>query len=392
MTISQLRSIRKYLPVLGVLVLMLLMSGAIFGQIPPARKKNAPPPGAEPPPVSLQEAAKLEAVVTTDLGAFRFEFFPSQAPKHIQSFIRNARAGYYNGSAFHRVVSRGIIQGGDPLLKDARNPRSRWGSGGLSQLPDEFNEVRHVRGIVSTVRIPGKPNSGGAQFFVCVSDQPALDGQFTAFGQITEGMEVVEQISLTQTDASERTVTPVRIVSVTIEPVREEPFKAAGIEEMRREVILRTSLGDMTLALDPDLAPEHVRNFLNLVQTGWYDRTAFHRIVPGFVVQGGVGSTRVEARPHYADKWVHNLGPEFSQTRKHLRGALSMARTDDPNSASTSFFIVLAPATNLDGKYTIFGKLVDGFETLDKLEKVGRGADGQTPIERIELIEAVVKP
>lgn len=161
---------------------------------------------------------------------------------------------------------------------------------------------------------------------------------------------------------------------------------------MRREVILRTSLGDMTLALDPDLAPEHVRNFLNLVQTGWYDRTAFHRIVPGFVVQGGVASTRVDARPHYADKWVHNLSPEFSQVRKHLRGALSMARTDDPNSASTSFFIVLAPATNLDGKYTIFGKLVDGFETLDKLEKVVRGADGQTPIERIELIEAVVKP
>jgi cyclophilin family peptidyl-prolyl cis-trans isomerase len=69
-----------------------------------------------------------------------------------------------------------------------------------------------------------------------------------------------------------------------------------------------------------------------------------------------------------------------------------MARTDDPNSASTSFFIVLAPATNLDGKYTIFGKLVDGFDTLDKLEKVVRGPDGQTPVERIELIEAVIKP
>jgi len=69
-----------------------------------------------------------------------------------------------------------------------------------------------------------------------------------------------------------------------------------------------------------------------------------------------------------------------------------MARTDDPNSASTSFFIVLSPATNLDGKYTIFGKLVDGFETLDKLEKVGRGPDGQTPVERVELLEAVIKP
>jgi len=197
---TRLRSIGEIVVRPGIVLILLVGATVALAQTP--RKKNAPPPGVEPPPVSLQEAAKLEAVVTTDLGAFRFEFFPSQAPKHIQNFIRNARAGFYNGSAFHRVVSRGIIQGGDPLLKDARTPRARWGTGGLSQLPDEFNEIRHVRGIVSTVRIPGRPNSGGAQFFVCVSDQPALDGQFTAFGQVTEGMEVVEQISLAQTDAA----------------------------------------------------------------------------------------------------------------------------------------------------------------------------------------------
>ncbi|MGA1368296.1 MAG: peptidylprolyl isomerase [Blastocatellia bacterium] len=370
---------------------MILVGGGVLRAQPP-RKKNAPPPGTEPPPISLQEAAKVEAVVKTDLGVFRFEFFPSQAPKHVQAFVRNARAGFYDGSAFHRVIERGIIQGGDPLLKDRRTPRARWGAGGLSQLPDEFNEVRHLSGIVSTVRLPGKPNSGGAQFFVCVTDQPSLDGQYTAFGQVTEGMEVVERISLVPADAQQRTLEPVRIQSITIEPYREEPFKEAGVEEMRREVILRTTLGDLTLALDPDLAPEHVRNFLNLVESGWYDRTSFHRIVPGFVVQGGVGATRAGEKPHVADKWVTTLKPEFSTLRKHLRGVLSMARNDDPNSASTSFFLVLAPAPNLDAKYTIFGKLVDGFDTLDKLEKVPRGPDGQTPLERIELIEAAIKP
>jgi cyclophilin family peptidyl-prolyl cis-trans isomerase len=109
-------------------------------------------------------------------------------------------------------------------------------------------------------------------------------------------------------------------------------------------------------------------------------------------VQGGLGQGRSGNQTHYADKWIRPLKGEFSATRKHIRGVLSMARADDPNSALTSFFIVLAPATNLDGKYSIFGKVVDGFDTLDKMEKVQRGADGQTPIEKIELIEAVIKP
>ena len=87
---------------------------------------------------------------------------------------------------------------------------------------------------------------------------------------------------------------------------------------------------------------------------------------------------------------MRKLKGEFSQTRKHLRGTLSMARTDDPNSAETSFFIVLAPAPNLDGKYTIFGKVVDGFEVLNRIEQAPR--NGETPHQRIELIEAVIKP
>jgi cyclophilin family peptidyl-prolyl cis-trans isomerase len=310
----------------------------------------------------------------------------------VQAFIKKARAGFYDGSAFHRVISRGIIQGGDPLLKDPKTPRARWGTGALSQLPDEFSDVKHVRGVVSTVRIPGKANSDGAQFFICASIQLALDGQYSAFGQVTEGIEVVDQISLVEADAEQKTVNPLRIISVKIEPKREEPFKDAGVDEMRKEVILRTSLGDITVAVDPDLAPEHARNFLKLVQTGWYDNTAFHRIVPGFVVQGGMGPTRAVQKPHYADKWVRNLKPEFSTARKHIRGTLSMARTDDPNSAQTSFFIMLAPAPNLDGKYSIFGKVVDGFDTLDKMEAVQRREDGQTPVGRIELIEAVIKP
>jgi len=132
--------------------------------------------------VTADEAAQLEAVVTTELGVIRFEFFPNKALKHTQQFVKLARGGFYDGSAFHRVIPRGIVQGGDPQLKDPQTPRERWGSGALSQIADEFSDIKHVRGTVSTVRVPGKANSGGAQFFFCASPQPQLDGQFSAFG------------------------------------------------------------------------------------------------------------------------------------------------------------------------------------------------------------------
>ena len=102
-----------------------------------------------------QSANDLEAVVSTDVGTFRFEFAPEKAPRHVDHFLTLARQGFYDGGAFHRVVSYGIIQGGDPLLKDARTPRKLWGTGGLNQLAGEFTGLKHERGVVSTVSIPG---------------------------------------------------------------------------------------------------------------------------------------------------------------------------------------------------------------------------------------------
>jgi cyclophilin family peptidyl-prolyl cis-trans isomerase len=335
-----------------------------------------------------EDGSGLEAVLTTELGAIRVEFLPDKAPKHVQQFIKLARQGFYDGSAFHRVMPQALIQGGDPLLKNPSTPRERWGTGGLSQLPDEPSDLRHARGTVSTVAIPGKPGSGGAQFFICVSAQPQLDGQFSAFGRVTEGIDVVDKISAAATDDKQLTLTPVRIASVRIEPKRVQPFKDATVQEMRKDVLLRTSLGDITVRMDPDVAPETVRNFLMLVKTGWYDHTAFHRVVAGFVIQGGLGTTRTNGAPHPADRWVHNLKPEFS-SRQHLRGVLSMARRTAPDSANTSFFIVLGPAPHLDGKYAVFGRVVAGIEVLSKFESVS--LQGEEPLERIELIQATIK-
>ena len=368
-----------------VLTLMLGLTIAAISQQKKRDTQTSTPDAA----VSAEEASTLEAVITTDLGVIRFEFYPDKALKHSQQFVRLARTGFYDGSAFHRVIPRGLIQGGDPLLKDPQTPRERWGTGGLSQIADEFSDTKHVRGTVSTVRVPGQPNSGGAQFFICASPQPQLDGKFSAFGQVTEGIDIVEKISLAPADGNGLTATPVKILNIKIEPKKLEPFKDATVDQMRKDVLLRTSLGDITLEMNPELAPEHVRNFLKLVESGWYDHTAFHRVIPGFVIQGGASFTRADHKQHPADKWVRKLKGEFSRTALHVRGVLSMARTSDPDSADTSFFIVLGAATHLDGKYTIFGKVVDGFDTMELIEKAPR--QGESPVQRIELIEASIK-
>ena len=333
-------------------------------------------------------ASELEAVVTTDLGVFRFEF-DARAPKHVAQFLKLAREGYYDGSAFHRVVAYGIIQGGDPLLKDPKTPRNLWGTGGLNLLASEFSDLKHERGVVSTVRIPNKPNSDGSQFFVCVSPQPPLDGQFSAFGRVNEGMDVVERISQSPVDKEGLTEKPVRILKVTIEKKKLEPFLDATPDQMRKTVVLKTTLGTIKIKMEPDWAPNHVRNFLKLTATGWYNGTAFHRIVKDFVVQGGMADSRANGAPHPADRWVRPLKGEFRQDVKHTRGIVSMARTDDPDSATTSFFLMLGDAPHLDGKYSAFGRIVEGMEVLEAFEK--EPVEGETPKRRLEIVEATIE-
>ena len=142
------------------------------------------------------------------------------------------------------------------------------------------------------------------------------------------------------------------------------------LDELRRTVTMKTTLGTMKIKMEPDWAPNHVRNFLKLTATGWYNGTAFHRMVKDFVVQGGIGNTRPGGAAHPADRWVRTLKGEFSGDVKQERGIVSMARGDDPDSASTSFFLMLGPAPHLDGKYTVFGQLIEGADVLGKIAEV----------------------
>jgi peptidyl-prolyl cis-trans isomerase B (cyclophilin B) len=302
-------------------------------------------------PLALaQNAAEVEAVVTTDLGSFRIQFFPESAPKHVAQFLSYSQKGFYDGTAFFRAVANGVIQGGDPLLKNAATPRARWGTGGFNTLASESSNLKHLRGIVSAVHLQNKPDSDGSQLFVCVSPQPALHGKYTVFGEVTEGMNVVEQISRVPLDENGLTQTPVRIRKVSIEPKKTEPYANASEEELRKLVTMNTTLGAIKIQMEPDWARGAVQRFLMLTATGWYDHTAFHRISKGFVIQGGTGETRASGPTHPADRWVHPLKTEPRGDLKHVRGIVSMAHGDDPNSATTSFFTVLGPAPHLDGK------------------------------------------
>ena len=151
--------------------------------------------------------------------------------------------------------------------------------------------------------------------------------------------------------------------------------------------MLETSLGNITLEFLAEKAPNHVRNFLRLASAGVYDRTAFHRVVPGFMVQTGYLGSKQLVMDEAQQKLVGTLQPEFNDTI-HDKGIVSMARGEDPASASTSFFIVTARVPSLDGTYTAFGRVVDGMSVVEAIEQTPR--DGEAPTTRVDLLRVRV--
>lgn len=146
------------------------------------------------------------------------------------------------------------------------------------------------------------------------------------------------------------------------------------------KVTFETSEGAMTFEFYPDKAPGHVRNFVELAEKGFYTGTVFHRTIPGFMIQGGCPEGTGMGGPGY------KIDAEFNDVH-HERGILSMARSQDPNSAGSQFFVVHDEAGFLDRQYTVFGKLVDGFETLDKIAKAPTrpGGEGSSPVSPVKV-------
>jgi len=328
------------------------------------------------------QTSPKQAVIETTAGTFVIDLAPDAAPNQTAHFMKLAAEGAYDGTIFHRVVKYGMVQGGDPLTKDPAK-RALYGTGGLNAIKAEARAPKMTRGSVAAVLVPGRPDSAGAQFFIVLGDQPSLDNQYTVFGHLADGIEVLQKISEAPVDEKGVATERIEIRHATIRDTPAEPFLTDTPQELAGyRAVLDTSAGPIAIEFFTDKAPNTVRQFMRLAAAGVYNGMAFHRVAPGFVIQTGALSSRTGPLTEKQQKLVHNLPPEFNDA-KHVKGVVSMARGDAAASATTSFFICTGTSTALDGQYTAFGRVVDGMTAVDAIEASPR--DGETPRSRIEL-------
>jgi len=151
------------------------------------------------------------------------------------------------------------------------------------------------------------------------------------------------------------------------------------------EAVIETNFGNITIKLLPETAPETVRNFITLTKSKFYDGTLFHRVIPGFMIQGGDPNTKESNKSMWGQGGPgYNLKAEFS-SRSHLRGIVSMARASDPDSAGSQFFIVTSDSTFLDKQYTVFAEVTEGLEIADKIVNLARDSN-DCPLEEAKML------
>ena len=172
----------------------------------------------------MSEYQDKVAELHTSKGEIDIRFFPDVAPNHVKNFIDLSQQGFFNNTKFHRVIPGFVIQGGDP--NTISGDPGTWGTGGSpNKLKAEFNSIPHKRGILSMAR-SGHPDSASSQFFVCVADVPSLDNSYTVFGEVTQGMDVVDKIVNAPTSVGDRPADPVAITKVVVRDAQTDAEKA----------------------------------------------------------------------------------------------------------------------------------------------------------------------
>ena len=313
------------------------------------------------------------------------------APVSATNFINLANADFYDGLTFHRIIDGFMIQGGDPegtgAGGSAQNIQGEFTSNGIK------NDLAHTRGVISMART-NEPNSASSQFFIMHEAAPHLDGDYAAFGWVTSGIEIVDAICAntqvedyngtvlaknqpvikevrvtgklegTDTTSGNNTNTPTPTPAQTADLLTQDsPDLLSGQYNIEIDI---KDYGIITLTLDADIAPVTVTNFINLVNSGFYNGLTFHRIISGFMIQGGdplglgIGGSSQKIQGEFAANGIEN-------NLEHTRGVISMARSNDPDSASSQFFIMHEDAPHLNGNYAAFGWVTSGIEVVDAI-------------------------
>jgi len=210
----------KSILLIGALVTCIGLTTALAADNTTPTPSKAEDKKAEPKKEEKQDekkATKEVALIKTTEGEMVCEFYPDVAPKHVANFIKLAKEGFYDGQCFHRVIPGFMIQAGDPNTKD-ESKKGVWGQGGPGYtINAEFNNKPHVRGTLSMARTPD-PNSAGSQFFICHGSPRQLDGQYTVFGKLIKGEDVLDKIATTPTEGPDRPVKRMGIESIKIVP------------------------------------------------------------------------------------------------------------------------------------------------------------------------------
>jgi peptidyl-prolyl cis-trans isomerase B (cyclophilin B) len=198
-----------------------LALGLITAQAQPTNNQTTAEPKSDNKSEAKQEKSAVNikevAVIKTTEGEMVIEFWPEVAPKTVENFKALAKKGFYDGTCFHRVIKGFMIQGGDPLTKDPEK-EPRWGTGDPGyKIKAEFNENHHDRGVISMARSQD-PDSAGCQFFICHGNPRFLDRQYTAFGKLIKGDDVLEKIATTPTHPQDRPNKRMGVESVKIVP------------------------------------------------------------------------------------------------------------------------------------------------------------------------------
>lgn len=339
------------------------------------------------------ELDNIEAVLDTSNGQIVIELFPKDAPRHVEYFVKNARARAYDGTTFHQLVKYGLIQGGDPLSKNPRE-RARYGTGGLNAgLPDEVNKNKHISGAVSSVLAAVragsndvKPGTSGAQFFIVLNAGPAqanLDSTFTVFGRVVEGMDVASNISTSPASAAGVAAERIEIKKVTI---REKTPTLDQMKAMRATV--ETSLGNVKLQLLPEFAPTTSRAFVRYARSGMYDGTSFFRVSQNYFMEVGYLGDWPQDSPNRKRQFALWPVPAEKSDLKQERGMVSMRQAQD-GTTSWYFFILSKDNPALDGKHVAFAKVIEGLDIVDKIADAE--VDGDKPKQRIEIKKITVQ-